>query len=201
MKGKELEGATYTCPIRQDLKGRVIYGDHVTLDSGTGAVHTAPGHGMDDYLVAQKFGVPTLMPVDDNGVLTEAAGRFAGLDIDEANPQIIEWLREEGTLVAEKKISHSYPHCWRCHQPVIFRATDQWFVSMDEDRPARARARHHPQRGELGARVGPESHRLHGGRPPRLGASRASAAGACRCRCSNARSAARPWRRRRPSTP
>ena len=132
VKGKELEGATYTCPIRQDLKGRVIYGDHVTLDSGTGAVHTAPGHGMDDYLVAQKFDVPTLMPVDDNGVLTEAAGRFAGLDIDEANPQIIEWLREEGTLVAEKKISHSYPHCWRCHQPVIFRATDQWFVSMDE---------------------------------------------------------------------
>ena len=132
VKGKDLAGITYTCPVRQDLKGTVIYGDHVTLDSGTGAVHTAPGHGLDDYLVAQKFDVPTLMPVDDNGVLTEQAGRFAGLDVDEANPVIIEWLREEGTLVAEKKISHSYPHCWRCHQPVIFRATDQWFVSMDD---------------------------------------------------------------------
>lgn len=129
--GKDLEGLTYTCPVRQDLKGRVIYGDHVTLDSGTGAVHTAPGHGMDDYLVGQKFGIPTLMPVDDNGVFTEAAGQFAGLDIDTANPQIIEWLREQGVLVAEKKITHSYPHCWRCHHPVIFRATDQWFVSMD----------------------------------------------------------------------
>lgn len=132
VKGKDLAGAAYTCPVRQDLKGRVIYGDHVTMDSGTGAVHTAPGHGMDDYLVAQKFDIPTLMPVDDNGVFTDAAGRFAGMDIDEANPLIIEWLREEGTLVAEKKISHSYPHCWRCHQPVIFRATDQWFVSMDD---------------------------------------------------------------------
>lgn len=132
VKGKDLCGAAYTCPVRQDLKGKVIYGDHVTLDSGTGAVHTAPGHGVDDYLVAQKFDVPTLMPVDDNGVLTDEAGRFAGLETEEANPVIIEWLREEGVLVAEKKINHSYPHCWRCHEPVIFRATDQWFVSMDK---------------------------------------------------------------------
>lgn len=133
LKGRQLCGLTYTCPIRQDLKGTVIYGDHVTLDTGTGAVHTAPGHGQDDYLVALEFDIPLLMPVDDDGRLTDEAGRFAGLDTDEANPVIIEWLREQGTLVAEKKINHSYPHCWRCHQPVIFRATDQWFVSMDEN--------------------------------------------------------------------
>ncbi len=133
LKGREFTGLTYTCPIRQDLKGTVIYGDHVTLEPGTGAVHTAPGHGQDDYLVALEFDVPLLMPVDDNGVLTDEAGPFAGLDVDEANPAIIEWLRERGTLMAEKKILHSYPHCWRCHEPVIFRATDQWFVSMDKN--------------------------------------------------------------------
>ena len=71
--------------------------------------------------------------MDDNGVLTDEAGPFAGLDVDEANPVIIEWLRERGTLVAQKEILHSYPHCWRCHEPVIFRATDQWFVSMDKN--------------------------------------------------------------------
>ena len=133
LKGREFTGLTYTCPVRQDLKGTIIYGDHVTLDSGTGAVHTAPGHGQDDYLVALEFDVPLLMPVDDNGVLTDEAGPFAGLDVDEANPVIIEWLRERGTLVAQKEILHSYPHCWRCHEPVIFRATDQWFVSMDKN--------------------------------------------------------------------
>lgn len=133
IKGKQLYGLTYTCPIRQDLKGTIIYGDHVTLDSGTGAVHTAPGHGQEDYLVALEFDIPLLMPVDDNGVLTDEAGRFAGLDVDEANPVIIDWLAEQGTLVAKRDISHSYPHCWRCHQPVIFRATDQWFVSMDKN--------------------------------------------------------------------
>lgn len=132
LKGRELFGLTYTAPIRQDLKGTIIYGDHVTLDTGTGAVHTAPGHGQDDYLVALEFDVPLLMPVDDNGRFTDEAGQFAGLDTDEANPQIIEWLRGQGTLVAEKSITHSYPHCWRCHKPVIFRATDQWFVSMEK---------------------------------------------------------------------
>ena len=83
--------------------------------------------------MALEFDVPLLMPVDDNGVLTDEAGPFAGLDVDEANPVIIEWLRERGTLVAQKEILHSYPHCWRCHEPVIFRATDQWFVSMDKN--------------------------------------------------------------------
>ena len=111
----------------------IIYGDHVTLDSGTGAVHTAPGHGQEDYAVGLEFDLPILMPVDDNGVLTDEAGRFAGLDVDEANPEIIKWLDEQGVLVAHVDITHSYPHCWRCHQPVIFRATDQWFVSMEKN--------------------------------------------------------------------
>lgn len=133
VKGRELAGVSYTCPIRQDLKGMIIYGDHVTLDSGTGAVHTAPGHGQEDYAVGLEFDLPILMPVDDNGVLTDEAGRFAGLDVDEANPEIIKWLDEQGVLVAHVDITHSYPHCWRCHQPVIFRATDQWFVSMEKN--------------------------------------------------------------------
>jgi isoleucyl-tRNA synthetase len=129
--GEAFVGITYTTPIVQKVKGTVIVGDHVTLDTGTGCVHTAPGHGQDDYLVGMKYHLPLLMPVDDEGVLDEGAGRFAGLDVNAANPAIIAWLREQGTLVAEKKIVHSYPHCWRCHEPVIFRATDQWFVSMD----------------------------------------------------------------------
>ncbi len=132
LKGTELEGIKYEAPIKQDFEGTIIYGDHVTLDSGTGAVHTAPGHGQDDYIVGMKFNVPLLMPVDADGRLTEEAAPFQGLDTDEANPKIIEWLRERGTLVAHVDIDHSYPHCWRCHEPVIFRATDQWFVSMDQ---------------------------------------------------------------------
>ncbi len=133
IKGKQLYGLTYTAPIRQDLTGTVIYGDHVTLDAGTGAVHTAPGHGQDDYIVGLEFDIPILMPVDDNGVLTDEAGIFAGLNVNDANPKIIEWLDAQGTLVARQDIVHSYPHCWRCHEPVIFRATDQWFVSMDDN--------------------------------------------------------------------
>ncbi len=133
LKGKQMCGLTYTCPVRRDLKGQIIYGDHVTLDTGTGAVHTAPGHGQDDYLVGLEFDIPLLMPVDDNGCFTDEAAQFAGLDTDEANPVIIEWLKGEGTLVAKQEILHSYPHCWRCHQPVIFRATDQWFVSMEKN--------------------------------------------------------------------
>jgi len=132
VKGRDLFGSTYTCPVRQDLKGTVVFGPHVALDTGTGAVHTAPGHGQEDYLMATEFGLPILMPVDDNGCLTDEAGPFAGLDTDAANPAIIDWLREEGMLVAAGEITHSYPHCWRCHEPVIFRATDQWFVSMDK---------------------------------------------------------------------
>lgn len=132
LKGSEFEGLTYQTPIMDIVQGRFITGDFVTLDTGTGIVHTAPGHGVDDYLAGQKFGIETIMPVDDDGKFMDFVPHFAGLDTDEANPKIIEWLEAQGTLVAKQNINHSYPHCWRCHEPVIFRATDQWFVSMDE---------------------------------------------------------------------
>ncbi|MBQ6453663.1 MAG: isoleucine--tRNA ligase [Coriobacteriales bacterium] len=132
VKGVDFAGMLYVHPILEGETGVMIYGDHVDLSTGTGAVHTAPGHGADDYLVGLKFDVRMRMPVDDNGVLTKEAGRFAGISVDEANKVIPVWLAEQGTLLASLKISHSYPHCWRCHEPVIFRATDQWFVSMDK---------------------------------------------------------------------
>ena len=131
VKGSELAGAKYHLPVHTEGTGVVITGDHVELTTGTGAVHTAPGHGDEDYLVGLEFGLPSPMPVDDDGVFDAGGGAFAGLHVEKADPVIIEWLRERGALVAAGKTSHSYPHCWRCRKPVIFRATEQWFVSMD----------------------------------------------------------------------
>ena len=135
--GEELVDIAYTHPIFSDVQGRIVTADYVTLEDGTGCVHTAPGHGVDDYYTGMRCNLPIIMPVDDDGHFYAGdglgtGGPFSGMDTDEANPHIIEFLRERGTLVAEKKINHSYPHCWRCKNPVIFRATDQWFVSMDE---------------------------------------------------------------------
>lgn len=135
--GEELVDITYTHPIFSDVQGRIVTADYVTLEDGTGCVHTAPGHGVDDYYTGMRCNLPIIMPVDDDGHFYAGdglgtGGPFSGMDTDEANPHIIEFLRERGALVAEKKINHSYPHCWRCKNPVIFRATDQWFVSMDE---------------------------------------------------------------------
>ncbi len=132
VKGVDLEGATYKHPIHADMTGTLIYGDHVTLDTGSGAVHTAPGHGADDYEVGLKFNIPVLMPVDDDGKFTEGGGPWAGKDAVGSNEEIIAWLDEDGSLIAREDMSHSYPHCWRCKRPVIFRATTQWFVSMDK---------------------------------------------------------------------
>lgn len=131
LKGREVAGLRYAQPIHEGMTGVVITGEHVDLSTGTGAVHTAPGHGEEDYLVGTKFGLPMPMPVDDNGVFDAGGGPFAGLSVDDANPVIVEWLRAKGVLVAAGEVSHSYPHCWRCKKPVIFRATDQWFVSMN----------------------------------------------------------------------
>ncbi len=131
VKGTALAGVKYAQPIHEGVEGVIIIGDHVELSTGTGAVHTAPGHGEEDWLVGQKFGLPTPMPVDDNGIFDVGGGRFAGMGVTEANPEIVAWLREAGTLASAGKTTHSYPHCWRCKQPVIFRATEQWFVSMD----------------------------------------------------------------------
>ncbi|MGB4592692.1 MAG: isoleucine--tRNA ligase [Coriobacteriia bacterium] len=131
VKGSDLAGLHYAQPIHDGVRGVIITGEHVELSTGTGAVHTAPGHGEEDYLVGQKFGLPMPMPVLDDGTFDVGGGPFVGMNVNDANPKIIEWLGERGTLVAAATISHSYPHCWRCKQPVIFRATEQWFVSMD----------------------------------------------------------------------
>ncbi len=128
-KGKKLEGLKARHPFI-DRDSLVILGEHVTLEAGTGAVHTAPGHGQEDYEVGLKYGLDVYAPVDHKGRFTKEAGEFSGEQVFKANKGIIELLRSKGALLAEEKISHSYPHCWRCKHPVIFRATEQWFISM-----------------------------------------------------------------------
>ena len=137
--GEALAHNRYKQPIFGDQgeTGEFIYADYVTLDDGTGIVHSAPGHGVDDYLAGQRFGIPTIMPVDDDGrffagTTIGTGGPWSGMEVTEANPKIIEWLSERGMLILHEDINHSYPHCWRCKEPVIFRATSQWFVSMDK---------------------------------------------------------------------
>ncbi len=132
IKGSELEYMKTAHPF-MDRESVVIVGDHVTLESGTGCVHTAPGHGVEDYDVCRNYPeIPIIVPVDENGVLTEEAGMFAGLKTGDANKPIAEHLDKIGALFALKKIIHQYPHCWRCKEPVLFRATDQWFCSVDD---------------------------------------------------------------------
>ena len=140
IRGDELEYMKTAHPFI-DRMSLVIVGDHVTLESGTGCVHTAPGHGVDDFIVCKKYPeIPIVVPVDNKGVLTEEAGQFAGLTTEEANKPIAEYLDKIGALFALKKIKHQYPHCWRCHKPVIFRATSQWFCSVDDFKDAAVKA-------------------------------------------------------------
>ena len=108
-----------------------ILGTHVTLDQGTGCVHTAPGHGQEDYDVGRRYGLDVFAPVDDAGRFTAEASPFEGQFVFEADPNVIARLREEGRLLKEERLVHSYPHCWRCKEPVIFRSTAQWFISME----------------------------------------------------------------------
>ncbi len=115
-----------------DRDSLIILGDHVTLEAGTGCVHTAPGHGREDYDVGLKYGLDAYSPVNDNGVFTEDVGLFSGQFVFKANDDIIAILEEKNVLLAKENISHSYPHCWRCKRPVIFRATPQWFISMEK---------------------------------------------------------------------
>ncbi len=110
----------------------IVLGPHVTLEAGTGCVHTAPGHGREDYEVGLEYGLDAFSPLDDQGCFTEQAPIFTGQFVFDANPAITRTLKENGALLAEESIRHSYPHCWRCKQPVIFRATPQWFISMDQ---------------------------------------------------------------------
>ncbi|MFC6348480.1 isoleucine--tRNA ligase [Vagococcus carniphilus] len=132
-KGDMLEGLTAQHPF-YDRESLLILGDHVTLEAGTGLVHTAPGHGDDDYIVGRKYGLDVLSPVDNRGVFTEEAPGFEGVFYDKANPMITELLEEKGALLKLDFFTHSYPHDWRTKKPVIFRATAQWFASIDKFR-------------------------------------------------------------------
>ncbi len=127
--GKALEGSVFRHPfIERDSIG--VLADYVTLEQGTGAVHTAPGHGREDYETGQAYGLEVLCPVDDHGRFYKDLPLFGGMTVWDANPKIVERLESTGALIAQERIEHTYPHCWRCRNPVLFRATPQWFISM-----------------------------------------------------------------------
>jgi isoleucyl-tRNA synthetase len=130
--GKDMEGLKARHPF-VERESVFVLADYVTLEDGTGAVHTAPGHGQDDYKTGIAYGIDIFTPVDDEGKFTPDVVRYAGVDVFTANPLITADMKKDGTLLKETTISHSYPHCWRCKNPVIFRATEQWFISMDKD--------------------------------------------------------------------
>ncbi|MDY0270284.1 isoleucine--tRNA ligase [Trichloromonas sp.] len=142
-----------------DRPSLLMLGDHVTLEAGTGCVHTAPGHGQDDYQISLKYGLDIYNPVDDYGRYREDLEFFGGMKLDEANQAVNAKLAEVGALLAESKVSHSYPHCWRCKKPIIFRATEQWFISM-ETNDLRSKALAHINQVEWIPRWGRE--RIHG---------------------------------------
>ncbi len=144
-RGSDLEYITCNHPF-MDRTSLVIVGDHVTLDAGTGCVHTAPGHGGEDYVACRPYKeIPILVPVDSKGYLNELAGEFCGLHYSKANPAIEEKLTSLGALYAIEEIIHQYPHCWRCHEPIVFRATEQWFASVDSIKDAAVDAIHKVQ--------------------------------------------------------
>ena len=129
-KGSDLEFVEYVHPLNGKVCP-VIVGDHVTDSDGTGLVHTAPGHGEDDYNVGKKYNLDILVPVDDKGIFTKEALEFEGIYYEKANPLIIEKLKETGHMLHVDYFKHSYPHDWRTKKPIIFRATPQWFASID----------------------------------------------------------------------
>jgi len=133
IQGEELKGTTFAHP----LYGRpspIILGEHVTLEQGTGLVHTAPGHGPEDFEICRREGIEIISPVDELGRFTDEAGqRLSGIDVEEGNELVTDWLSEVGALLKSEVITHSYPHCWRCRKPVIFRATIQWFMSVEHN--------------------------------------------------------------------
>lgn len=132
-KGSQLEGLKARHPI-YGRESVFVLGSHVTLEAGTGFVHTAPGHGHEDYDTGLKYGLDIYSPMNDEGRFHDSVVFFAGLNVWEANPKVIEKLQELGNLMASARITHSYPHCWRCKSPVIFRATTQWFIMMEANK-------------------------------------------------------------------
>lgn len=131
VSGRALEHQRFHHPFYEDVHSQGILGAHVTLDSGTGCVHTAPGHGLDDYNVCTKYGIEIFTPVEPDGCFKKDLPLFGGMNVLKANPDVIRVLKEKGALLKYLRIVHSYPHCWRHKTPVIYRATEQWFISMD----------------------------------------------------------------------
>lgn len=132
IKGRQLEGLTYIHPFGL-RKGRVVLADYVSREEGSGLVHTAPGHGNEDYFTGIKYKLDIIMPVDAKGKFNPDVAEFSGMNVYDANPLILEKLQKIGALLFSGKIQHSYPHCWRCKNPVIFRATKQWFLNINHD--------------------------------------------------------------------
>lgn len=130
LRGSEFEHMTASHPFL-DRESLVVNADYVTMESGTGCVHIAPGFGADDYIVGRNYNMKIVVPVDDRGYQTADAGKFAGMYYEESNKAILDDMKESGALLAAEVIEHEYPHCWRCKHPIIFRATPQWFCSVD----------------------------------------------------------------------
>ncbi|MBI5417324.1 isoleucine--tRNA ligase [Candidatus Poribacteria bacterium] len=139
IKGKNMDGVLANHPFI-NRKSPIVMADYVELETGTGCVHTAPGHGQEDYETGQKYNLPIISPVDSKGRFTQDVPEYVGKNVFEANNLIIEDLKKTGKILAVESITHSYPHCWRCKQPVIFRATSQWFISLDNQNELRKKA-------------------------------------------------------------
>src|SRR6202171_5714233 len=147
-KGSDFSGMKFQHPFLP-IQVPGILADYVTLDQGSGIVHTAPGHGADDFNSGQKYGLEIYAPIDDRGVYLEGLPEYKGKDVFSANPIIVKLLADRGALLAVHEYKHSYPHCWRCHNPLIFRATEQWFIKID----AAARSRNESLRQEALAEI------------------------------------------------
>jgi isoleucyl-tRNA synthetase len=130
--GNELEGLLMKHPLFSERISTMIVAEHVTMEDGTGCVHTAPGHGAEDFIVGLEYGLDIFSPVMEDGTFSREAGKYSGKHVFEANPEIMDDLRESGHLLADREITHSYPHCWRCKKPLIFRATRQFFLSLSQ---------------------------------------------------------------------
>ncbi len=137
LPGRKLKDVEYEHPFQDKIHKHydrkvVLSDEYVTLEEGTGLVHTAPGHGPEDFIVGKRFGIEAFCPVDEKGNYTDDAGELAGKNVREANPEVIEILRNNGSLIHEERIQHRYPHCWRCKTPLIFLTTNQWFISISK---------------------------------------------------------------------
>jgi isoleucyl-tRNA synthetase len=135
--GRKLKGLQYLHPFQDKIKKKydrkvVLSDEYVTLEEGTGLVHTAPGHGPEDFIIGKRFDIEAFSPVDEKGNYTKEAGELKGLNVREANPTVIEILKENGRLIYESRIKHRYPHCWRCKTPLIFLTTKQWFITISK---------------------------------------------------------------------